>query len=266
MGAVEVRGRLAAFFEKPKQRRDTMSVAETADPNDLVIFTMKTITAACNFAMPRRKRPPPGRKSLHWWTAEIAELRTQYLAARRKMQRSRDGQAQLVFAYKQAKKELWTAIKSSKRRCWKELCRTVDNDPWGLPYRIVTKKLVGKQQIPGLACPARMREIVRALFPKHEKRSEIALPIGDEAIPLFSIEELQLAAKRLHPGKAPGPDHIPNEVLREIVETWPELFLETFNRCLMDGTFHARWKKQLCHRHNRKTVRKDVTPTGWKSV
>lgn len=88
-----------------------------------------------------------------------------------------------------------------------------------------------------------MRAIVRALFPTHEKRREIATPIGDEDITLISIEELLVAAKRLQPGKAPGPDHIPNEVLREIVETWPEMLLEMFNKCLMNGTFHARWKK-----------------------
>ncbi|KAL4098644.1 hypothetical protein QTP88_023206 [Uroleucon formosanum] len=30
-------------------------------------------------------------------------------------------------------------------RSWSELCKAVDNDPWGLPYRVVTKK-IGRQR------------------------------------------------------------------------------------------------------------------------
>ena len=40
-------------------------------------------------------------------------------------------------------------------------------------------------------------------------------------VPLFQISELKLAAKRLESGKAPGPDSIPNEVLRVTIREKP---------------------------------------------
>lgn len=94
----------------------------------------------------------------------------------------------MVSAHKKAQKELRNAIKSSELRCWKKLCRTVNDDPWGLTYRIITKNLEGRRQI-------RIKAIVEALFPTHKKRSEITRPIRKEAITLFSIQELQVAAK-----------------------------------------------------------------------
>lgn len=118
----------------------------------------------------------------------------------------------------------------------------MDEDPWELPYKTVTKKLVGRQQISGLACSARMSLIVVALFPVHEER--IARPKQKATWTPFSIEELQTAAKSLKPRKAPGPDYIPNEIVRTVVEIWPEVLLEAFNKCVQEGVFHSRWKRQ----------------------
>ena len=54
---------------------------------------------------------------------------------------------------------------------------------------------------------------------------------------LFTLEELRSEAKQLKNNKAAGPDGIPNEVLKVVVETCPNVLLDVFNRCLRQGIF-----------------------------
>ena len=74
-------------------------------------------------------------------------------------------------------------------------------------------------------------KIVDALFPQGECRE--CYP-GDNKVPvtLFQLSELTALVKRLDNGKAPGPDNIPNKMLKLIVLKRPELILNIFNTCL----------------------------------
>lgn len=242
------KARLEASLEEAKWKKELQRILKAEDLEKLVEYAVQTITVACDAAMPRRKSGPQARTPVHWWTPEISELRRKCLAARRKATRGnrREEDTNYELEYRNARKELRTAIKISKKKTWIELCRSVDEDPWGLPYKIVTKKLLGRQQIPGLSCPTRMSTIVTALFPTHERRTRIErqdvnTPVQTE---LFEIGELLEAGTQLQSGKSPGPDNIPNEIIRVVMEVWPELLLETFNSCLNKGVFHIRWKRQ----------------------
>ena len=44
----------------------------------------------------------------------------------------------------------------------------VEKDPWGLAFKIVTKRLVARRKTPGLDNPDRVKYIVRSLFPHVE--------------------------------------------------------------------------------------------------
>lgn len=58
---------------------------------------------------------------------------------------------------------------------------------------------------------------------------------------------MKTAIGKLKIDKTPGPDGIPNEVIKIVGDTWPELLPSTFNICLEGGTFPDTWKKQkLC--------------------
>lgn len=242
--------RFKETLETLKRRGDLQTLAEIGDPEPIVSYAVNSIIAACDVAMPRRKKHPQTRKSVYWWNPEISELRRKCMEARRAAQRRRrrdDGgrvYEVLQSHFKAVRKQLKIAIRGSKRQSWVELCRSIDEDPRGLPYRLVTKKLVRRQPIPGLSCPERMRGIVRTLFPVQICRPADPRQNEELRIEPLTIEELQEAKARLKCGKAPGPDNIPNEVVREVIETWPELLLEAYNVCLLGGVFHERWKKQ----------------------
>lgn len=237
-------------LEIAKVESNLQVLTEAGDPDAIVNFAIGVMTNACDRAMPRRKIRARTRKSVYWWSHEIGELRQECMAARRAAQRRRrrdeSGQAYeaLQSQFREARKKLKQAIRRNKRNSWEELCRTIEEDPWGLPYRLVTKKLVGRQPIPGLLDPERMRGIVNTLFPFQERRPVRPRHGEEPRIELMTIEELQEAKGRLKYGKAPGPDNIPNEVVREVIEAWPELLLATYNVCLRNGVFHRRWKMQ----------------------
>lgn len=135
-----------------------------------------------------------------------------------------------------------SAIKKSKKRCWLELCADVERDPWGLPYRIVSKRFARG----GLSerSPAQMEALIGELFPDGAACDALPPMDEEENITPFTREELNAAAKRLTGDKAPGPDGIPNEVLRIAVEACPEALLGLYNGCLSEGVFCKAWKRQ----------------------
>jgi len=143
-------------------------------------------------------------------------------------------------AHKAAKRELRKEIASSKHRCWRELCEDVDRDPWGTGYKLVTQKLGGRSP-PAVMDSDAMAVIVDALFPAHPLRAE--RDFGDLGqIEPFRSEELKSAVESLRNKKAPGPDGIPAEILKLVVEVNPDFLLATYNACLAEGIFCTIWK------------------------
>lgn len=120
---------------------------------------------------PKRARATGGRKSVHWWSPEIGELRNRNNHLRRTYQRRRrrGGECQVELeAAKVAKLRLVTAIRRSKQAAWAELCAMVDADSWGKPYRLVMARLGPRRPIPGLNTSDRVEAIVDDLFPTHQ--------------------------------------------------------------------------------------------------
>jgi len=216
------------------------------------------LTTSCDAAMPRRVKFK-ARRSVHWWNESIAELRKKAIAARRVYQRlgRRTGhnvRTAELDAYKKARAELKLAIRRAQEDSWAELCRTVDSDPWGVPYRLVTKRL-GRRS-PAMDPEAAMN-VARGLFPSSPPIDWSVIPTtgavpvvvimneSDTAprVPLFTIEEVTTAVSKLPSGKAPGPDLIPNEIIKLTFKKFPQTFVGCYNACLEEAVFPSRWKR-----------------------
>jgi len=73
---------------------------------------------------------------------------------------------------------------------------------------------------------------------------DLPLTLDDEPlVPPITAQEIGSAVARLPLGKAPGPDLIPNEVIRLAYNKFPEQFTTCYNTCLSSGVFPARWKR-----------------------
>ena len=77
-----------------------------------------------------------------------------------------------------------------------------------------------------------MERIVDALFPTHPLDNTIHQVRPETEISLFTLAELETAAKSMKNGKAPGLDGIPAEIIKLAVNRHPELFLKMYNSCL----------------------------------
>ncbi|XP_068619330.1 uncharacterized protein [Battus philenor] len=116
----------------------------------------ETRTQICDVSMPRAGRPK--REAVHWWSAEIAELRKVCLLSRRRYTRARrrrrrapeEEMARLYREYRAVTKALQKAVASAKARSWAELLQGLDWHPWGRPYRMVWENS-------GPGCPRRRR-------------------------------------------------------------------------------------------------------------
>jgi len=237
------------FFEAVKE---VPASEHGVSAEDAAAMLESQLVRLCNSTMPCRTGFV-GRRAVHWWSDRIDALRRNCNAARRRYKRQGrrsgivDRSAELA-AYREAAKRLRTEIRSSQERCWVELCNAVENDPWGIPYKVVTKKL-GRQP-PGAAACGRELAVARELFPNHPPtvwsdevlRESTSVSRSDESERPLTVDELKRAARRLPSGKAPGPDLIPNEILALLASTSPEILLNIYNKCWIEGIFPSRWK------------------------
>lgn len=133
----------------------------------------KYLEMACDNSMPKANYQG-NKKQMHMWTNEIADLRKKCLSARRKLKRTNrrrnnDPNSTELLCYRESQKAIKIEIEKRKKKSWEVLCNQVDSDPWGLPYKIVTKMLIGRKPIPGKTVSGRIQRIVKELFPPKAK-------------------------------------------------------------------------------------------------
>lgn len=70
-----------------------------------------------------------------------------------------------------------------------------------------------------------MEDIVNTLFSTHPVREKLTTDNTETEIPFFTITELRKAVSAMKNNKAPGPDRIPAEISKWVVEICPNLLL-----------------------------------------
>jgi len=128
------------------------------------------ITLACEFAFKAKPQAPQKRRPVPWWNDEIASARSECVRCRRVLTRARRrvrGEAAEEHAeFKEVRKKLNNLIRRSKEKCWADLTKLVENDPWGKPYKIVMRKLQGPPALNRLE-PNTLAGVIDRLFPQH---------------------------------------------------------------------------------------------------
>lgn len=225
-----------------KIEQSTFHLVEPSTVDEVFDHLNEYLSSVCDSCMPRRYADSKYR-SVHWWSQEISDLRKACIKSRRAYlravkRRGPVGSQREKFNFREARKALRSGIRSSQERSWAELCKAVDSDPWGIPYRIVMKK-IGRQK-PGIAAIGRENVIADALFPARPTVEWSSIPViiqrhatqEAETVeierPPLTLEEFSMAAARLPRGKATGPDGVPNEVLSVVAKKAPGNLMSVF--------------------------------------
>ncbi|XP_046629480.1 uncharacterized protein LOC124309685 [Neodiprion virginianus] len=225
-------------------------------PEEMAEELTRSIQGVCDRVMPRR-RHGGGRKTVYWWNEEIAAGRQRCMRTRRSLQRERKRRARMgeqvpedqEDKLREERRALRKLIRASKGRAWDDLIRTIDDDVWGKPYRIVTGKL--RNANAGPSSMEEALEVCATLFPagptlapsgedegRYEDQRE---PVTADGGPL-GYAEIDRAVRRTRTGKAPGPDGIHPEVIKRIYRVNPTPLGETIKRCLERRYFPRIWK------------------------
>jgi hypothetical protein len=221
-----------------------MELGELSSPSAFEI--QHRVEEMCDRILPKRGCLRNTMRAVFWWTGEVAFRRRDYLSKRRRLAKARRSATQrqqediignMERVSAQARKRLKKEIRAAKAKAWEKLQESVENDPWGKGYRIATGKFQKKTP---LSLEER-REAVAKLFPIRPIAEWPRVEIG--AVEPFTTDELRAAALKLRPGKAPGPDGIPPEVIRLLVEVVPRTLLSLMNGLFAAARFPDEWKR-----------------------
>lgn len=153
----------------------------------------------------------------------------------------------LLNQYRDARRELRKLIKNAKQHSWNELIKTTEDDPWGLPYKIVLNKLrLAAQGLSEELDGAELEKMLASLFPTGEVHDPYAEWVGREIPEGFagvSSAEVEAALRRGNAGKAPGPDGITLAILKQSPPILVGYIADTFSTCLREGIFPSEWKR-----------------------
>lgn len=204
-------------------------------------------TLAANLCKKTMKtRVMKSRREVHWWNDNIKEMRKECIKSRRYLTRRKrtatEEEKKIMFSiYKTKRTNLNLEISKAKKEGWKKICKDLEEDVWGLAYKIVTKKI--GRTIPHIPDDIRER-VINHLFPSQPQmvwdQEDFAIIDESEDITTDEIVEAALKAK---PKKAPGPDSIPALIVRAMVMENPAIFHKVFNNLWRNKVFPLIWKE-----------------------
>ncbi|KAL6255565.1 hypothetical protein P5V15_013911 [Pogonomyrmex californicus] len=121
------------------------------------------------------------------------------------------------------------------------LIASIDNDPWGRPYRIVFNKLRSRES----AAPIdyltfdKIDDIVRLLFLLRNSNFLLrSIIVNPNDIPNVGEDEILTAIRKSCSRKAaPGLDDFSALILHKVSAITQRVFAKCFSNCLRDGVF-----------------------------
>ena len=192
--------------------------------------------STCKIPITREQELP------YWWSEDIETLIKTTRQKRRKYQRTdRDDirSEQLREEYSESKKQLRKEIGKAKKRKWEELCQNLNEVIFGQGYRIVLNQLKITNPQTNMTLQEKER-ITKDLFITGK---EHRFTMDDIEVPtLFNREEILQACDKVKTGKAPGPDGLTPEVVKEAIKSRTEYFKGVFNNILSENSYPDIWK------------------------
>lgn len=104
------------------------------------------------------------------------------------------------------------------------------------------------------------------MVPYFDGESTELVPLPDPAILMFTTVDLRRAAGKLPLGKAPGPNQLPNEIIKLAVFRFSDLFLAAYNACIRTDRFSTRWKRASLVLLHKRQSKPPEQPSSYKPI
>ncbi|GBL82181.1 Retrovirus-related Pol polyprotein from type-1 retrotransposable element R1, partial [Araneus ventricosus] len=232
-----------------------------ADLDEEVEDYVSKITAACTNSAKSQLASPKKQK---WWDKSLEILRSQVRRAKRKMYQARlpEDRKYLRSRFKKIEGEFKFQLLKAKREGWSDTCEEVTTtQPFGVHFDIAKNpdrrhfQLSAVQRSDG-SLTSTTEEALHVLLDFHFPtdnfqdspaqatiRSHSKTPPLTQDDPPFSTSEIEAAVKNVRSKKAPGPDGLFGDIIKEAYKANPHYVSDLFNACLSKGHFPKKWKK-----------------------
>lgn len=219
------------------------------EPSREAIKLSNIMRVAAKIATPKKGKFT-GRPAVYWWNNELNAIHKKCNAQRRRYmrQRKRDATSQMTQdmfeEWMLIRNEYRNKIKSAKKQAWTEIMNTLEENPWGKPYKIVLKKINRTPSDLTTRMPScEVNRILDELFPKvnNEESTETTVVPEYDRVTIHEIEGIIKQITKRNP--APGPDGISAKAVKMITKTLPMRTADVFNGCMSTGCFPAQWKE-----------------------
>ena len=192
--------------------------------------------------------------SKSWWSPEIQRLHTTLQSARRRWKRTGDRRDWAALV--EARRMFRGRVRGAKQETWQKICTDAStSDYWSLYKRVTSTR--GPAAVDDLKVEdhwvrsdaEKASVLAEAFFPKLQPGpallssdpSPACTETGDAPRAVTPVE-VRAAIRRIRPGKAPGPDEITGECLKQCVHVLLPFLVRLFTASLRCHHFPARWK------------------------
>lgn len=214
----------------------------------------KTMKSACNLAA-RKIGSRLVKPHTFWWSDKVAAARRCCIGKRRAWIRAKRTASLMTpekyRLYRIARNALRLEIRRAKAKAWSDLVLSVEDDPWGLPYKLVMGRL--RASTPGLSASLPLEtlsKLIEELFPTGETHNPAYLWndfMWDDSLAIVPEEVISVMRSTGGRNKdpAPGPDGVRLSVWRKVPHVMIECLAQTLSKCLAEGVFPLSWKRAL---------------------
>lgn len=127
------------------------------------------------------------------------------------------------------------------------MVKSIEADPWGLPYRLVIRKLKGSASaLTESMPPAVLKAVLDSLFADGdvvEAPTDRGAGHWEEHMTVTPRELFRVIKGRVIKNTAPGPDGIQATIWRRVPESVIQSLGRCFSVCLREGSFPTKWKR-----------------------
>ncbi|GIX70133.1 probable RNA-directed DNA polymerase from transposon BS [Caerostris darwini] len=194
------------------------------------------------------------RRNAIWWTKELQIKRSKTRALRRLYQKESNSTLHTIkkVAFKKSLAEYKKQIINTKRNKFKHFINSITtSNCFGKNFNIITNKK--PRTIATTNIVKEDGTLTNSITETHSTILDFHFPLTgapcnnwhfdrDPNFLEISHGELESIIENIKPRKAPGPDGIPGEIVKEIYYAGPEWFRGLLNQLLEKGEFPAIWK------------------------